>query len=130
MNLNYSFFTNENNRQAIKDVLKLFANKNNYPLMFHCSIGTDRTGFISFIINALAGVEEEYLYRDYLMSNYAAINQVRDDAAINKYIYALKGDYKGGTDLSLGAKNYMLDLGLTESEIGTIKDILLGNINI
>lgn len=130
MNLNYSFFTNENNRQSIKEVLKLFANKNNYPLMFHCSIGTDRTGFISFIINALAGVEEECLYRDYLMSNYASIGGIRDAAAINNYIYALKGDYEGGTDLSLGAKNYMLDLGLTESEIGTIKDMLLGNINI
>ena len=121
---------NETNRQSIKDVLKLLANKNNYPLMFHCSIGTDRTGFISFIINALAGVEEECLYRDYLMSNYAKIDGVRDAAAINNYIYVLKGDYEGGTDLSLGAKNYMLDLGLTESEIGTIKDMLLGNINI
>ena len=84
-------------------------------------------GFISFLINALAGVEEEFLYRDYLMSNYANIGGTRDDAAITNYIYTLKGDYEGATDLSLGAKNYMLDLGLNETQINTIKDILLGN---
>ena len=127
MNLNNSFFTNESNRESIKDVLELLADKTNYPLMFHCSIGTDRTGFISFLINALAGVEEEFLYRDYLMSNYANIGGTRDDAAITNYIYTLKGDYEGVTDLSLGAKNYMLDLGLNETQINTIKDILLGN---
>ena len=130
MNLSNSFFTNESNRQSIKSVLETMANKSNYPLMFHCSIGTDRTGFISFIINALAGVEEEYLYRDYLMSNYGNIGGSRDAAAITNYIYALKGDYNGISDLSLGAKNYMLDLGLTENQINTIKDILLGNISI
>ena len=125
-----TFFTDSNNRESIKNVLTLMANKNNYPLMFHCTIGTDRTGFISFLINALAGVEAEYLYRDYLMSNFANIGGSRDYQAIDNYIKTLKGSYDGITDLSDGAKNYMLDIGLTENEINNIKDIMLGNINI
>lgn len=130
MNVNKSFFTDSGNRASIKNVLQLMANKGNYPLMFHCSIGTDRTGFISFIINALAGVGEESLYRDYLMSNYANIGDARDHAAITNYLYTLKSDYDGVASLSDGAKNYMLDIGLTESEINNIKGILLGDVAI
>lgn len=121
-----SYFTDEDNREAVKEVFEIMGQEENYPLMFHCNIGTDRTGFISFMINALAGVEEEYLYRDYLMSNYAHIGGYRDSASISNYISALKGDYQGSSDLSLGAKNYMLDIGVTESEINTIKNMLLG----
>ena len=130
MDLSNSFFTDDDNRDSIKDTLKLMSNKDNYPLMFHCSIGTDRTGFISFIINALAGVEERDLYRDYLMSNYANIGGARDHAAITNYLNFLKADYEGVNDLSNGAKNYMLDLGLTKGEINNIKGILLGDIAI
>ena len=130
MDLEKSFFDDEDNKTAIKDTLKLMADKNNYPLMFHCSIGTDRTGFISFIINALAGVEEEGLYRDYLMSNYANLGGNRDHAAITKYLYTLRDEYDGISDLSTGAKNYMLALGLSETEINNIKGILLGDITI
>lgn len=126
MNHNESYFTNDTNKQSIKEVFQIMGQEENYPLMFHCNIGTDRTGFISFMINALAGVEEEYLYRDYLMSNYAHIGGYRDSASISNYISALKGDYQGSSDLSLGAKNYMLDIGVTESEISTIKNMLLG----
>lgn len=130
MDADKNYYDDSGNRASIKQVLQKLANKDNYPLMFHCTIGTDRTGFISFIINALASVEEEYLYRDYLMSNYANIGGSRDAAAITNYIYTLKANYDGVTNLSNGAKNYMLDLGLTESEINNIKGILLGDIAI
>jgi protein tyrosine/serine phosphatase len=98
----------------------------NYPLMFHCNIGTDRTGFISFIVNALLGVEEELLYRDYMMSNYADIGNTRDIASISTYISQLRNNYEGSSDLSVGAKNYMLSIGVSEANINSIKNIMLG----
>ena len=42
-------------------------------LLLHCSIGTDRTGVICFLINALLGVSEEDLYKDYLFSMFGMI---------------------------------------------------------
>lgn len=123
---NASYFTDDTNRLGVKNTLELMANPLNYPLMFHCNIGTDRTGFISFIVNALLGVEEECLYRDYMMSNFAKIGGIRDIASISTYLSQLKTNYNGASDLSLGAKNYMLSLGVSEENIESIKTIMLG----
>lgn len=122
---NAGYFTDNTNRQGVKQVLELMADSTKYPLMFHCNIGTDRTGFISFIVNALLGVEEELLYRDYMMSNYANIGGTRDIASISTYISQLKNNYEGASDLSLGAKNYMLSIGVSEANINNIKTIML-----
>lgn len=122
---NLGYFTDATNREGVKNVLELMSDSSKYPLMFHCNIGTDRTGFVSFIVNALLGVEEEYLYRDYMMSNYANIGGTRDIASISTYISKLKSDYDGSSNLSLGAKNYMLELGVSETNINNIKNILL-----
>ena len=123
---NTDYFTKNENKQSVKQVLELMGVEANYPLMFHCNIGTDRTGFISFIVNALLGVEEEYLYRDYMMSNYAVLGQSRDIASISVYISQLKSKYNCGSDLSLGAKSYMLEIGVEEAKINNIKTIMLG----
>ena len=123
---NASYFTDDTNKLGVKNTLKLMANSSNYPLMFHCNIGTDRTGFISFIVNALLGVEEECLYRDYMMSNFTEIGSARDIASISTYLSQLKTNYNGASDLSLGAKNYMLSLGVSEENIESIKTIMLG----
>ena len=123
---NNIYFTDTASKQSVKQVLELMADSTKYPLMFHCNIGTDRTGFISFIVNALLGVEEELLYRDYMMSNYANIGGTRDIASISTYITQLKNNYEGSSDLSLGAKNYMLSIGVSEANINNIKTIMLG----
>ena len=49
----------------LKDAFAIFGNKDNYPIVMHCSIGTDRTGMLAFLINSLLGVSEEDLYKDY-----------------------------------------------------------------
>lgn len=123
---NDSYFTVDSNKQGVKQVLDIMGDLNNYPLMFHCHIGTDRTGFISFIVNALLGVEDEFLYRDYMMSNFAKIDGPRDTASISTYINELRDRYHCDTDLSLGAKSYMLDIGVSEENINNIKSIMLG----
>ena len=123
---NNVYFTDNASKQSVKQVLELMADSTKYPLMFHCNIGTDRTGFISFIVNALLGVEEELLYRDYMMSNFANIGDTRDTASISTYISQLRNNYEGSSDLSVGAKNYMLSIGVSEANINNIKNIMLG----
>lgn len=123
---NTAYFTNSTNKQNVKKVLDLMADHTKYPLMFHCNIGTDRTGFISFIVNALLGVEEEFLYRDYMMSNYAHIGGSRDIASIYTYISQLKENYGGSSSLAEGAKQYMLSINVSEETINNIKTIMLG----
>ena len=126
---NKPFFDDLDNQAAFKSAFEIIGNTQNYPLMFHCSIGTDRTGFVAFMLNALAGVQEECLYQDYLMSNYGSIGSGRDRGAIDYYITTLRGTYQGGSDLSLGARNYLSSIGVSDNTIDTIKGILLGEIN-
>lgn len=67
----------------IKDFFELLANEENYPVYFHCVHGKDRTGGLAYIVEALLGVEETYLYGDYLFSSLAAFNYRLKPSGIN-----------------------------------------------
>lgn len=84
------------NKQKIATVFGILSNENNYPVIYHCNIGTDRTGLISFLVDGLLGVSEEDLYRDYLMSNFGNIGGSRTVSSIQgnyvNYIKSFNGD--------------------------------------
>ena len=110
------------NPDEIVQVFKVFANRDNYPICFHCSIGTDRTGLIAFLVNALCGVKEADLYRDYLFSNFGNIGSMRTPSAIKDYIKKI--NLKSGKTLQEKTFNYLIDLGLTEAELNNVIDIM------
>ena len=43
----------------------------NYPVAYHCAVGADRTGSVSYLILGLLGVPENDLMRDYLWTNFS-----------------------------------------------------------
>lgn len=53
-----------------KPVLDLLLADGNEPLIYHCSGGKDRTGFMTAIILAAMDVDIKTIRKDYLMSNY------------------------------------------------------------
>jgi len=65
------------NAESVKKVFSLLADENNYPLFYHCRIGTDRTGLTAILINGLLGLEENLIYQDYLYSNFGKIGEKR-----------------------------------------------------
>ena len=58
------------NKFQIAELFKVLADKNNYPMIIHCAGGSDRTGMMAYLINALCGVEEKNLYQDYSFTNF------------------------------------------------------------
>jgi protein-tyrosine phosphatase len=50
------------------DALELIADRNNHPLIFHCSVGKDRTGVLAAVLLAAAGVIDEDIIDDYTRS--------------------------------------------------------------
>ena len=84
------FFTAENNMESIRAVFAILADENNYPVYFHCSIGTDRTGLIAWLVNGLCGVTENDLWRDYVFSNFGVINGKRSTGIKGDYVDKLK----------------------------------------
>lgn len=113
----------EKNLEMLREMFSVFANQSNYPIIFHCSIGTDRTGMVAFMLNAFLGVAKEDLYRDYLFSNFGKISGSRDCSAIDKYIKVLQN--AGGESLSKQAENYLLSIGVSINELNTIKQLMV-----
>lgn len=59
-------------KTQIKDILLTIfeSTKLNDPLYFHCSYGADRTGVVAFIVNALLGVGQSDLDKDYELTSF------------------------------------------------------------
>lgn len=113
--------------ELYRGVFSALANENNYPVYMHCVGGADRTGTVCYLLNALLGVQEEDLIRDYELTSYSIFgDRARDHAAYDfaPFVEKLKA-YEGDT-LAEKTENYMLSIGVTESEIDSIRAIMLG----
>ena len=64
-------YTQDTNSAAIQKLFAILSDKNNYPIIFHCTAGADRTGFIAYLIDGLLGVKKADLINDYQISNFA-----------------------------------------------------------
>ncbi len=108
----------------LREIIGVFAKEENYPIAVHCSVGTDRTGLVCFLINSLLGVPEDDLYLDYVFSNFGHISSLRKASEIqDKYLRVINGF--PGRYLADRTEKYLLDIGVTQEEIDAIRNILL-----
>ena len=120
-----SAFTDKN---AYRSVFSALADENRYPVYLHCTGGADRTGTVSFLFNALLGVDEKTLIQDYettSFSIFAMRNKESTTYQFTPFLNKLKSDYQGET-LAEKTQNYLLSIGVTETEIYNIKAIMFG----
>lgn len=117
-----NILTATENSDSIKQIFSILSDLNNYPIIYHCNIGTDRTGLIAFLINGLLGVSEDDLYRDYLFSNFGKIGGTRTLSGIqNSYVATIKS-YPGDT-LSEKIYNCLITLGIPQGQLEAIRII-------
>lgn len=114
----------EDNKEQILNVFSILSKPENYPLIFHCNIGTDRTGMISFLANALLGVCEEDLYKDYLFSNLGTIGGTRKKSGITDSGYYKAIMEAEGNTLSEKTYNCLLNFGVPKAQLDSIIEIL------
>lgn len=110
------------NKDVLPGLFEIFADEANYPIVFHCSIGTDRTGMVAFLINGLLGVSEDDLYRDFLFSNFGMIGKLRTPSIIKTYIRTV--EMSSGADLSAKVYAYLKDAGVSEENLESVKRIM------
>lgn len=118
---------NESYKEALLTEIKTFADPDNYPIYAHCSIGRDRTGTITMLIQGLLGVDEYTRWRDYEMSLLSAAggNGFGDHrTAMTNFCNDLEANYDGDT-FAEDVELFMLELGVTAEEIASIRNILL-----
>lgn len=107
-------------REYFTNIFKVFVNQENYPVYMHCYAGADRTGIVSFLLNALLGVPYDTLVKDYEFTSFSTYG-LRDFDDNMKSVYNTIKSY-GGETLQEQTENYMKSyLGLTPSELTKIK---------
>lgn len=121
-------------KDALITEIRTFANPDNYPIYLHCSLGRDRAGTLSFLINALLGVGKMDLYRDYEISHFSVNGWADADQSAGKLnetvaaftrLYNYIRDYGTGT-LAENTEKFMTEyLGITKDEINSIRAIML-----
>ena len=111
------------NDESLLKFFKLLADESNYPIFFHCSIGTDRTGFCAYLLLTLLGVKQEEVYRDYLFSNFGSIGG--DRGLTNVGGFALFIAIQEGSTQAQKVENYLLSIGAKQQEIDAFKRIMI-----
>ena len=121
----YSDFTNSFCRVRGVNVFKEILDTNNYPLVFHCIAGADRTGTLAFFINGLLGVSQEEALKDYLATGFSdhGVTDRRHLAYLDAMIAAL--DKYPGRTFAEKVASHLRDLGFTDGEIGAYRQFML-----
>ncbi|MBP5233798.1 MAG: tyrosine-protein phosphatase [Planctomycetes bacterium] len=120
----YEGMASEHGRKAFAKVFRVFLDEENYPIVFHCIAGQDRTGAVAFIVNGLLGVSEEELYRDWEATGFwnRDVNLCHE-RRFDKLV-AVFNAYPGA-NLNAKIEQYVLSLGFTAADIAHLRDILL-----
>jgi len=119
----YSAAFNKDHLSVYRDVFRVFADENNYPIYFHCAGGADRTGTVAAILEALLGVSRKEIIQDFELTSFSRVGE-RPAARIEPVLNQL--ELYNGETLSEKAESYLLTTGLTQKEIYNIKAIMLG----
>lgn len=128
---NYVMYSSALTSSKTKEIFQDLAKPNNYPMYLHCTYGTDRTGTVCALLEALLGVSLEEVYKDYILTGLWSGFSATEDGmpAMLKALSAYTGtsnNLSGDATLQQRAEQVLLDLGVTASEIESIKNIFLG----
>ncbi len=131
----------EHGRRHIASVLRAVIAAPPGGVLFHCHSGKDRTGIIAQLLLLLAGVDEESVIADYMVTNErlasrnARILDSIDDPAQRAFVASLcfvqleNVHYNLGLYRDVGGAEAFLTLcGLTHGEIAALRARVMGDI--
>ncbi len=125
--------------EALRDTLKSLAEPNALPALFHCTAGKDRTGVLSALILGIAGVPDETIIEDYVLSArflygtpVVPTSDLDAGPPLSFEAYQLKWAPAGAMQATLGhiensyggVVEYARRIGVSDSEIAAIKNAM------
>lgn len=107
-----------NSVSSLKTIFGVLADPASYPVTYHCAVGADRTGMITYTLNGLLGVSREDLVRDYLLTNFSYQQKYRPPLTIG---YVEEFDNYTGVTLQEKICNYLAQkIGVSLSDLDFI----------
>ena len=124
----YGKIFSSSGRKTMAANFRVFCDRTNYPVYFHCIAGADRTGTLAYVLNGILGVAKEDLERDWESTFYPELPGADAPGRTRSAAHFDKGFAKYGSKddtLQRRIELYLLDAGVTPAEIETFKSIML-----
>lgn len=117
-------------KKIMAENFRLYCDETNYPILFHCIGGADRTGALAYVLNGVLGVSQRELETDWEITFYPFIPYKNDDGSLkwNSEQHFRDGFSKYGDENSTWTDRivlYLKDCGITDAEIAKFRDIML-----
>ena len=110
------------------EIIRVMTKKENYPIYFHCAVGSDRTGTIGVLLDGILGRTDEQIYNDYELptfnQNLARLRYCRKAAGMFGELDP-KTSKLGGKSIRENVVKYLHGIGLTDAELDAIRAIML-----
>lgn len=121
----YTGLLNDSGMTNYRQLMTVFANPENYPILFHCHAGADRTGTLAAMLQALLGCSRDDIRRDFVFTSFSGPMPF---TALDIFLDRLDEftQHKGRT-LQEQAEQYLLRCGVPYAEILSFQRIMLGN---
>ena len=108
---------------------RVFCDRRNYPIYFHCIGGADSTGSLAYVLNGVLGVDRRELETDWESTFYPRIPDANPDQDYwcreshfnDGFATYGKEDDRWNRRIEL----YLLDCGVTADEIAALRSIML-----
>ena len=115
--------------------VRLFCDKANLPVFFHCIGGADRTGSLAYVLNGVCGVARQDLERDWESTFYPDVPEVVENTSGSPFPESTYwrssrhfddgfARYPGVT-LKDRIEAYLVDCGVTKEEIARLRETLV-----
>lgn len=108
---------------------RVFADRANYPIYFHCIMGADRTGSLAYVLNGVLGVDQADLERDWESTFYPKVKETDGEKLPHRTTKHFDNGFakyaKEGDTLKDRIEAYLRDCGVTAEEIASVRAILL-----
>jgi protein-tyrosine phosphatase len=111
--------------REINEIITLLSYVNNVPAIIHCAGGKDRTGWLSFLLQSLAGVPQELMFEDYLLSNDFLLRDLKKTDRTIKWLTFFQFDLNTMRPMLEARADYLKNtLGVILEKYGTIEGYL------
>ena len=118
-------------RQQLVKELKVFVRADRYPVLVHCTAGTDRTGTLMFLLESLLGYDLATMMKDYELSFFSPVCSF-GDFTVSQRLGGIRGLHRllstygdEGMTYQQRVERFVLDNGMTRAQVAAIRDVLL-----
>lgn len=121
--LAYARLDTPQSRKAFAGIFRALLDARAYPALVHCRAGRDRAGTVVFLLNALLGVPERDLRRDWELSERLPRNAFFNYGRVEGIFEALAA-YPGET-VNARAAAFVRSLGFTDADLARFRALML-----